>query len=86
MPADEDGREARLKTFEMIEHEAHLALAMSLRRMRVEMKADGAERARRRVFDIGDDGALLSEPLLFARHLVLAVRQRDGVRAPERVT
>jgi hypothetical protein len=60
----------------MVEHDAHLSLPMTLARMRVEMQADDAQRARR-VLQVGDDRALRAEPLLLAAHLVLAVRQRD---------
>ena len=50
---------------------------MSLGRVRVEMDADGSERAAR-VLDGGNYGALASEALLFTPQLVLSIRQDDA--------
>ena len=50
--AADDGRQIR-QSFQMIENDFHLQMAMFARTMRVEMNADGAKFARR-MFDIGD--------------------------------
>src|ERR1700749_1343151 len=56
---------------------------MPLARMRVEVKADCAQDARR-VHDVADDRALTPQALLVPLHLVLAVRQSDRPRAEYR--
>src|SRR5438046_686484 len=67
----------------MIQKPPHLKLPVALRRVSIEMKGYRAKCAVG-MFDIRDDGALASDTLLRAAHLVFPVRQRQGMDAVHR--